>query len=175
MNAKILIIEDEFLIRNQLSQIDWSQTGAALSGAFPDTRSAWDFVKHNHPDILITDIQLGDENGLEFAQKLKSHLPKLKIIVLTAHNIVEYTKSAIDVGVMAYLLKPIDKEQLISTVKSAAEAVEKDCQNTIMSSIANSFKENKHLLKSYFLSACSSKRHSMEMNALFDLPDTAGL
>ena len=81
MNAKILIIEDEFLIRNQLSQIDWSQTGAALSGAFPDTRSAWDFVKHNHPDILITDIQLGDENGLEFAQKLKSHLPKLKIIV----------------------------------------------------------------------------------------------
>lgn len=175
METKILIIEDEFLMRNQLSQIDWEPTGAVLSGIFPDTQSAWDFAKRNHPDILITDIQLGTENGLEFAQKLKSRLPKLKIIVLTAHNIVEYTKSAIDVGVMAYLLKPIDKEQLVSTVKSAAESVENDRQNTIMNNIANSFKENKYLLKSYFLSACSSKHYNMELNALFGLPDTAGL
>lgn len=170
MKAKILIIEDEFLMRKQLSKIDWEPVNAVLSGIFADTQSAWDFAKHTHPDILITDIQLNDENGLEFAQKLKSHLPKLKIIVLTAHNIVEYTKSAIDVGVMAYLLKPIDKEQLISTVKSAVESVEKDRQDVILNNMANSFKENKYLFKNYFLTACTDKNHTGEIYAMFGLP-----
>lgn len=175
MESKILILEDEFLIRDQLSKICWEDANCVFSGAFPDTQSAWDFAKRNHPDILITDIQLGSENGLEFAQKLKSRLPKLKIIVLTAHNIVEYTKSAIDVGVMAYLLKPIDKAQLISAVKSAAESVEKDRQDVILNNMANSFKENKFLLKNYFLSVCASKNNAAELSTLFGLPENEGL
>ncbi len=175
MEAKILIIEDEFLMRNQLSKIDWSSANAVLSGIFADTQSAWNFAKHTHPDILITDIQLNDENGLEFAQKLKSRLPKLKIIVLTAHNIVEYTKNAIDIGVMAYLLKPVETEQLINTVREAATMVEKDRQDVILNNMANSFKERKYLLKSYFLSACSSKHYIDEIHTIFGLPTNEGL
>ncbi len=175
MSVKILIIEDEVLMRDQLSKLQWENTGATLSGIFADTQSAWDFAKHTHPDILITDIQLNDENGLEFAQKLKSRLPKLKIIVLTAHNIVEYTKSAIDIGVMAYLLKPVDTEQLLTTVKEAVNAVEKDREDVILNRVANSFKEKKYLLKSYFLSACSSKHYIDEIHTLFGLPTNEGL
>ena len=175
MEPKILIIEDEVLIREQLSQIPWHNAGASLAGIFADTRSAWDFAKRTHPDILITDIQLNDENGLHFAEKLKSRLPKLKIIVLTAHNIVEYTKNAIDIGVMAYLLKPIDTEQLLSTVKTAVDMVEKDNKDIIFNRIANSFSEKKYLLKSYFLSACSNKHYIDELHTLFGLPDNDGL
>lgn len=170
-----MLIEDEVLIRDQLASIPWEDAGATLAGIFADTRSAWDFAKGSHPDILITDIQLNGENGLEFAQKLKSRLPKLKIIVLTAHNIVEYTKNAIDIGVMAYLLKPIDKEQLLNTVSSAVDMVKKDRQDIIVNKIANSFNEKKYLLRSYFLSACSNKHYTDEVHTLFGLPDSDGL
>ncbi len=176
MDTKIMLIEDEvFNTRTSSASIPWEDAGATLAGIFADTRSVWDFAKGSHPDILITDIQLNGENGLEFAQKLKSRLPKLKIIVLTAHNIVEYTKNAIDIGVMAYLLKPIDKEQLLNTVSSAVDMVKKDRQDIIVNKIANSFNEKKYLLRSYFLSACSNKHYTDEVHTLFGLPDSDGL
>ncbi len=175
METRILIIEDEVLIREQLAEIHWQDAGASLSGIFGDTQSAWEFAKRTHPDILITDIQLNGENGLDFANKLKSRLPKLKIIVLTAHNIVEYTKNAIDIGVMAYLLKPIDEEQLLSTVRTAVDIIEKDRQDIILNKIANSFTEKKYLLKGYFLSACSNNHYIDELHTLFGLPDNDGL
>ena len=121
MKINLLIVEDEQIIRNQLKNLPWSDFGITNVFYAENAAEAWKIAAKNHPDILITDIRMPGESGLDFSKKLKSRLPQIKIILLTAYDLFEYTKSAIQIGVFEYLLKPIDYEQIEQTVKSAIE------------------------------------------------------
>lgn len=170
MDIKLLIVEDEPIIAERLANIDWREAGVVLTHIFSNAGEAWNYAQKNHPDILISDIQMPGENGLAFAKRLKSRLPMLKVIFLTAYDILEYTKSAIEIGVLAYLLKPINKDKLISTVKGAAESVIAERRNATDTNIANVFRSNKFLLKNYFLSSVAESSNTKELYTMFEIP-----
>ena len=144
MNIHLLIVEDEQLIRNQLSKIPWTEIGITSTCFACNAAEAWKLAQSHHPDILIADIRMPGESGLELSKRLISRLPALKIILLTAYDEFEYAQSAIQIGAFEYLLKPLEKESIMAAVHSAIETIGKERQALCNTNIANLLKENNY-------------------------------
>ena len=102
-----MIADDHSMIREGLKQL------LELEGDFEVIAEACDGVdcleklKTVVPDILLLDINMPNMNGLEVLQKMK-----VKVLVLTVHNEVEYLLKAVDIGVNGYLLKDSESAEL---------------------------------------------------------------
>ena len=75
-----------------------------------------DFFYQNHPDIVLTDIQMPRLNGLDMAKIIKKNSPHTPIIIATAFNEEHYFIEAIEEGIDSFLLKPIDKDKLFQAL-----------------------------------------------------------
>ncbi|MDG0811216.1 response regulator [Cohnella rhizosphaerae] len=74
------------------------------------------------PDLLITDIRLLGASGLELAARMREINPRLRIILVTGYEEFEYAKSALDIGVDAFLVKPIMFDELKALLASICQA-----------------------------------------------------
>jgi CheY-like chemotaxis protein len=113
--AKILIVDDEHLTIEMLStflQIIGHQTVAALSG-----RQTWERLSHESPDLILLDIMLPDDNGLEICRKLRAQEATrlLPIIMISAYS-PALTKEATAAGATGYLSKPIKLDVLKAAI-----------------------------------------------------------
>lgn len=75
-------------------------------------------------DLVITDIEMPELNGLDMSQKIKEIDPQVPIIVLSAYSNSSYLIEAINTGINYYVLKPILLPQLLSTLHSVIELIE---------------------------------------------------
>ena len=75
------------------------------------------------PDIILMDIQMPGINGIEAMEEIKREHKISFFIVLTAYDKFEYSQKAIDIGVMSYLTKPINKDVLTDTLRKAMKLV----------------------------------------------------
>ncbi len=73
------------------------------------------------PDIVITDLKLGDMDGLEILKRVKKRSPKTEVIVVTGHGSIDSAVEAIKSGAFDYLTKPVDSEELVLTLEKAVE------------------------------------------------------
>jgi len=116
---KMIIIEDEKLEREGLVDFfDWNSMEVQIVGTACDGIEGIELAQKTKPDIIITDIKMPGMNGLDMSNKIKEILPQVKIIILTGYGDFNYAKQAISISVSAYILKPIEEEELISTVKN---------------------------------------------------------
>ena len=74
-------------------------------------------------DLLLTDINMPIMNGLEMIQKIKKIKPSLSVLVLSAHNEINYFLESIKLGVDGYILKPVNIMQLMDTLKKVVEKI----------------------------------------------------
>jgi two-component system LytT family response regulator len=106
---KILIIEDELLVGESLIRmVKQLEPSATLAGPIQTVKAAIRWLNENeHPDLILSDIQLADGISLDIFHEQKIDCP---IIFTTAYN--EYAIRAFKVNSIDYLLKPIDKKEL---------------------------------------------------------------
>ena len=124
---KIFLVEDEVVIRNGIkNNIPWEREGFIFAGEASDGELAYPLIKKEKPDILITDIKMPFMDGLELSRIVKKELPQIRIIILSGYNEFDYAKSAIDIGVTQYLLKPISSAKLLEAVKEVGALIEKE-------------------------------------------------
>jgi len=124
MNIKILVIDDEYLVRLGIREtIDWDEHGFSIIGEAADGRKGLELALQNKPDIILTDIRMPFMDGLEFMHQIRKHGLNSKIVVLTGYAEFDYVKTAMDNGASAYLLKPIENEQLFDTMKQLGEEI----------------------------------------------------
>ena len=107
---KVFLVEDEVVMRNGIkNNIPWESEGFQFVGEASDGELAYPLIKKEKPDILITDIRMPFMDGLELSRLVKKELPQIKIIILSGYNEFDYAKTAINIGVTDYLLKPISE------------------------------------------------------------------
>lgn len=117
---QVLIVDDNPLIRMGLSNmIPWTELNLELAGCAGDGDSAVLSWKEKRPDIVITDIEMPGKDGVFFMDYIRQKSDKTQIIVISAFDEFEYAKEAIRFGSLNYILKPIDKKELIATLKKA--------------------------------------------------------
>lgn len=120
MPINIAIADDHSMIREGLKQL------LELDGEIKVVAEANDGVEclemlHNQqtPDILLLDINMPRMNGIEVLEQIKKEKIKVKVLILTIHNEVEYLLRAVAIGIDGYILKDSD----ISALKRAINAI----------------------------------------------------
>lgn len=123
---KVVIADDEVRICRLVQMLgDWELLGMEVVGTAANGLEALELVKTLLPDILITDIRMPGCDGLELIKKAKELVPYLEIVIISGYAQFEYAQTAISQGVGGYLLKPIKKEALMSTLEKLAERCRK--------------------------------------------------
>lgn len=108
---KVIVVDDESLIRIGFRHFQWEAFGCELAGDASDGISGLALAKKVHADIHILDIRMPKMNGLDLARQIKEINPEGKIILLTGHNEFEYAQAAINTGVDYFLLKPTNFDE----------------------------------------------------------------
>lgn len=104
---KLLIIDDEEIMRNGLSElIDWKTMGFEVVGNLEDGRDGIEFIKSNQVDVILTDIKMSFISGIDLAKYVMDHNLDIKIILISGFQEFELARQAIAYNVSHYLLKP---------------------------------------------------------------------
>ena len=119
---KVLCIEDEDAIRQ--NQVDYLKRLFNHVYEANGLEQAVALLEKKEPHIVISDIKLPEGCGLEFIREHKHHFPQTKFIILSAYSYKEYLLDAIDLGLVKYLIKPIDHETLYPLLKKCVEEIE---------------------------------------------------
>lgn len=115
---KVFIVDDEVLIAKGLRDtVNWEQLECVVCGIATNGIDAKKMIDTLKPDIVISDIIMPKMSGLELAEYLHVHHKNIKSILLTAYEEFSYAKKAIQYGVEEYIVKPIDKELIISAIR----------------------------------------------------------
>lgn len=110
---KIVFIDDNKAIIDGLKYIiDWKALDIEICGKAYDGLEGIKIINKIQPDLLITDIRMPGLDGLEMIESILTKHPSLKIIILSGFDDFSYAQKAIEIGVAAYILKPIKKQLL---------------------------------------------------------------
>lgn len=122
---RLLIADDEHYARIGIkSSINWSDIGVKIVGEARDGEEALQLAIEHKPDLILSDIRMPFMDGIELLEQVKKILPDCGFIILSGYSEFEYARQAIKHGAMAYLLKPIDRQQLMQTVMDALERLQ---------------------------------------------------
>lgn len=121
MAIKIMIADDHSMIREGLKSLLELEGDIQVVAEAEDGVDCLEKLKICTPDVLLLDINMPRKNGLEVLQTLKSSKSKIKVLVLTVHNEVEYLMKAVDIGVDGYILKDSESAELKKAIFSIVE------------------------------------------------------
>ena len=124
MPATILVADDDRAIRTVLTQAlgregyNVRNTGSA--------RALWDWIEQGQGDLVITDVIMPDDNGLDLIPRIQGIRPDLRIIVMSAQSTLLTAVKAAERGAFEYLPKPFDLTELIAVVERALSEPQDD-------------------------------------------------
>lgn len=119
---RLMIVDDEQIIREALSSmIDYTSLGYKVIATAKNGMEAYDRIRDDYPDVVITDIKMPILNGLELIERASHIDSRITFILLSGYGEFEYAKQAMKYGVRYYLLKPTDKQELISCLNTIRE------------------------------------------------------
>ncbi|MCD4772456.1 MAG: response regulator [Bacteroidales bacterium] len=121
INISLLFIEDDNEARIIISEMISRRVKEFYVAE--NAKEGIEIYKKHKPDLVISDIQMPVMNGLQMAEKLKQINPESKIIMMTAFTDTNYLLKSIDLQVDGYIIKPVLKTQLISTIKKQANVI----------------------------------------------------
>jgi len=114
---RIMIVDDEEMLRNHIAGLEqWAEMGCEITGTAHNGMEALRLVEELKPDLVITDIRMPVMNGIEFTEKLRETNPDLPVVFLSAYNDFVYAKQAFKLGVIDFITKPVQLEELFSVV-----------------------------------------------------------
>jgi two-component system nitrogen regulation response regulator GlnG len=115
MTATILIADDDRSIRTVVTQA-LTRAGFTVK-ATGNAATLWRWVDEGEGDLVITDVILPDENGLDLIPRILKRRPDMRVVVMSAHNTLMTAVKATERGAFEYLPKPFDLNELTTVVK----------------------------------------------------------
>ncbi len=121
LNVSLLYIEDDPTLRNIYKRIlEYSVAKVYVAG---DGLEGLNSYKKYRPDIVLTDVRMPVMDGLDMIARIREMDKNTRIIILSAFGESRYFLSAIELGVKAYLLKPVDSDHLLKTIEDQANDI----------------------------------------------------
>lgn len=118
----VILIDDEEVIRKGLREkIPWKTLGCEIVAEAQDGVEGFELIKEHMPDIIISDIRMPKQNGLEMIEAVQEMNADIQVIVLTGFREFEYAQEAIRLGVLQLLLKPSKFPEIKEAVQKAVD------------------------------------------------------
>ena len=118
---KVLVVEDDELIRKQLARVIRKEGFKVVVAE--DGQTGLEIFKSERPEILIADLRMPGMNGLELMHEVRSLSVNVQLIVVTGFGEADTAISALHEGALDYLQKPIDLKLLIAALGRAKEKI----------------------------------------------------
>lgn len=131
---KVLLADDEYFITQGLIQlIDWYAEGYKIVFVASNGMEALDYLKKNQVDLIIADIKMPIMSGLDLLETIRTEeISNAHFVILSGYNEFAYAKRAMHFDCMEYLLKPIQREELLTILRKIndmSESARKDMEN----------------------------------------------
>ncbi len=116
---KVLLVDDEyFIVQGLLVLIDWKAEGYEVASTAANGQEALDYLKENKVDLVITDISMPVMSGLELLETVRrEQISEAAFVILSGYSDFSYAQQAIRDGCMDYLLKPVEREELLRILR----------------------------------------------------------
>lgn len=129
---RIIIVDDEILARIGIQSFVEGESDITVSGTFAVAEDAVEFLKANRVDIVVTDIEMADMNGLQLIQTIRENNLADGVIIISCHDNFAYAQEAISKGTDSYVLKHnITKGSLLEEIHKVYEKTHKSVSETI--------------------------------------------
>lgn len=135
--VSIMVAEDEPLARESTVEVLNEKISDLINYIIPVSNGveALEKLQQFPCDILLSDISMPEMDGIELLEKVDKKYPHIRKIILTGYDDFQYAKNSIKYHAVDYLLKPIDADELINSVRDAAQEIrkiEKENQNAVL-------------------------------------------
>lgn len=118
-DLRLLIADDQPLIRRGLSLMLAAEPGIDVVGQAADGQEAIDRAVQLQPDVVVMDLQMPRVSGVVATREITARLPGTRVVVLTTFDDDELVFEAIRAGAHAYLLKDATEDQVLDTIRAA--------------------------------------------------------
>lgn len=142
---KLLIIDDEPMICEGLKAYakQWWEDAFDRIDTAGSGQEAWRRIEKEMPDVVITDIRMPHGTGIELLQRIREQEYEIKVIVLSGYNDFDYVRSMALLGIENYLLKPVNEEELLSTMEATLQKIQRERELQIKAQLnADLIREN---------------------------------
>lgn len=147
MSLKVVIVEDNpTTVLSLVKTIDWDVMKCEVAGTAGDGESGGVMIRQLKPDIVLTDIRMPVKSGLNMIADVREDVPDCRFVIITGYDEFQYASQAIKLGVFDYLLKPIDNEEVMRTVRRAAAVTRRQMENDVALEQAENLKMRAQLL-----------------------------
>jgi len=117
---RVLLVDDHPLFRAGVRQrLGEHDPDLEVIGEAGSSRQAQEMVTLLSPDVVLMDIAMGEENGIEATRAIKRTAPAVAVIILSMYDDVQYIEAAVEAGAAGYFLKTVHGPDLAAAVRSA--------------------------------------------------------
>jgi two-component system response regulator YesN len=122
---KLLVVDDDEIICEGMRRtIPWDDVGIELVGCANSGEAALTLIREKTPHIVITDIRMPKIDGIKLAEILYQEMPSIKVVILSGFSDFTYAQKAIRYGVVDYLTKPLEAEELLALMARLKSNIE---------------------------------------------------
>lgn len=147
----LLIVDDEiYVVRALKNNLDWNRVGIDQVFSAFSASKAKEIIEETPIDIVITDIEMPTESGLDFMRFIRSHKYDCRIICLTCHAEFRYAQEALHLGAAEYYVKPLNFQTFEELIISVVNEIKKEKHGKVQQAKGKLWDNNKNILETVF-------------------------
>jgi two-component system NarL family response regulator len=118
---KLMLVDDHYLVRMGLASIMALEPDVEVCAEAASGQEARALYRTHRPDVTLMDLRLPDISGTETLQAIRSEFPDARIVIISTYVCDEEIYGALQAGAMAYLVKSVQRDELMRAIRKAAK------------------------------------------------------
>ncbi|MRS61618.1 response regulator [Larkinella terrae] len=131
---RVLLTDDHEIILDSLAMLLGRIEGVEVIGTLNDSRDVVDYLRDNEADILLSDMNMPNLDGINLTLKVRQHFPHIKVLMLTVSEDADSIREAFRAGISGYVMKKAGKAELEKAIKTVARG-EKYFSESVMTQL----------------------------------------
>jgi DNA-binding NarL/FixJ family response regulator len=123
MTVKVLVVDDQYLVREGIASLLSVQEGIEVVGTAANGLEALERTRALHPDVVLMDVRMPELDGVQATRQLRQEHPQTQVVMLTTFDDETYVREALAAGAVGYILKNIPSSDLAEAVRSAQRGI----------------------------------------------------
>ena len=119
-DLRLMLVDDHYLVRLGLSSVIALEPDMRVCAEAATGHQAIELFRSDQPDVTLMDLRLPDLSGTEAIRTIRAEFPQARIIALSTFAGDEEIHMALEAGALAYLVKTVQPEELVDTIRKAA-------------------------------------------------------
>lgn len=115
--VRVVLVDDHAMVRQGIRDRLAKETDISVVGEAETREDGLALIEHLQPDVVVLDIRLRQDSGIEVAKHVRRHYPGIKILILSAYDYDQYVRALARVGVDGYISKENSQEELVQAIR----------------------------------------------------------